>query len=81
MKFFYLPVLCIALFTLSYELKTRQEIICKESTSSSSVAFASIFDNAELSRRSPNHNIALTTVTYGNFLITVSAGLNDNNID
>ncbi|HEY8657766.1 MAG TPA: hypothetical protein VIL78_01950 [Hanamia sp.] len=71
MKFFYIPVHCIAFFTLSYVRKARKEIICKESsTSSSYFDLTSFFEFSELYHNGTDQKELLTTVTYSNFFVT-----------
>lgn len=68
MKFFYIPIQCIVFFTLSYIIKARKEIICKESsTSSPYFAPTSFFEFAELYHNCNDHKEALATETYNNY--------------
>ena len=76
MKIFYILIDCIAILTLLFELKTPQEIVCRNFTSlSSSVALTHLFESAELHNNSLDHNVGITTINYNDFFITDTADL------
>jgi hypothetical protein len=77
MKIFYILIVCIAFLTLLSELKSGQEIICKNFTSSSPFAITHFFEFTRLYPDSPDHNVGITTTTNNHFFITVTTDLSE----
>lgn len=77
MKIFYILIVCIAFLTLLSELKSGQEIICKNFTSSSPFAITHFFEFTQLYPDSPDHNAGTTTITYKDLFITVTTDLSE----